>query len=917
MNRMRCVLLLLLVLPCRHTTKHAGVPKPPETTYGTPAVGITNIQPKKEPSVTVQKTLSNGMRVILQENHAAPVVAFQVWVNVGSADEQPGEEGLAHVFEHMLFKGTEQRGVGEIAADVEAAGGEMNAWTSFDQTVYHVVLSSREREKGVEILGDALHHSAFDQGELDKERIVILEEIKRSKDIPTRVLSQEMFSQAYQNHPYARPVLGKEEVIKGLTRDSLLSFYRKWYTPDNLIFIGVGDFNANEMVPLIEKHFASKNTQKAPAKAANSTPEQQELKVKVLFDNVQEAHAALAYPVPSVEHADIAAIDLLSVILGQGESSRLNVEVRRNQEVANDVYSYAYTPKGPGLFVVNLSFPQEKAQDALRATLFELNRLQEELVAPAELEKARAMIESDGVYQKETVQGQARKLGYFVQLVNDVEYDSKYLLAISRVTREDLRRVAKLYLQPQKLTLAALFPATPEELADDKKKKARADLFERDARAAIEDERARAQKTFAAGAAKKAPHVLHREVLDNGTVLLIENAPEVPIVSIRAVSVGGLLFENDDNNGIHSMIARMLTKGTPNFDTTQIAIEFDEMAGAIGGFTGRNSLGLRAEFLSKHFERGAAIFADCLLRPTFDAEELETERRQMLEDIKSREDNPAGEAFRLFAKTLYTKHPYRLDNGGTAESVKSFSQKQLQSFYEKHYTSERLVISIVGDIDPEKALIVARRLFGERPKSPGFVAPKVAAEPAKTATQSAFTFLDKAQAHIVLGYLGVTLSDPDRFALEVASAVLSGQGGWLFTELRDKKSLAYSVYASEVDGLSPGYFSVYLATSPERVKEAVDGITEILGRLSSQEIPAKELERAKRYLIGTNDISLQRGSAIASVISFNEVYGLGAESYKDYAKQIEAVTAQDVMRVAKKYLPVDKYTLAVVKPEKQ
>jgi zinc protease len=866
--------------------------------------------------VTLQKTLPNGMKVILQENHVAPVVALQVWVGVGSADELPGEEGLAHVFEHMLFKGTAQRGVGEIASDVEAAGGEINAWTSFDQTVYHIVLSSREKEKGVEILGDAIHHSTFDQGELDKERVVILEEIKRSRDIPTRVLSQEMFTQTYQDHPYARPVLGKEEVVKGLSRESLLAFYHKWYTPDNLIFIGVGDFNANEMMTLIERDFATSTTTKAPKKESHKLTPQKELRIKVLFDKVQEAHAALAYPIPPIEHTDTAALDLLSVVLGQGESSRLNIEVRRNQEVVNDVYAYAYTPKGPGIFVVNVSFPQEKASDALRATLFELNRVQEELIDSAELDKAKAMLESDGIYQKETMQGQARKLGYFAQLMNDVDYEHKYLAALSRVTPEDLRRVAKTYLQPSALTLTALLPATPEQLTDTKTLKTRTDTLEREAHAAIEEERARAKKTFAQSASTKAPHTLYREVLDNGTVLLIENAPEVPIASIRAVSVGGLLYENEGNNGIHAMLARMLTKGTATQTATDIAREFDEMAGSIGGFTGRNSLGLRAELLSRHFDRGMELFADCLLHSTFDPEELETERRQMLEDIKSREDSPSGEAFRLFNKALYTTHPYRLDNGGTAESVKGFSQKQLKEFYEKTYPAERLVVSIVGDIDPAKALIVGRRLFGERAKSKGFIEPKISAEPAKTATQSTFKFLDKAQAHIVLGFMGMTLSDPDRFALEVASAVLSGQGGWLFTELRDKRSLAYSVSAGEVNGLAPGYFSVYLATSPERVKEAVDGILEILGRLTTQEITAKELERAKRYLIGTNDISLQRSSTISSVLAFNEVYGLGAESYKDYAAQINTVTTQDVVRVAKKYLTLDKYTLAIVKPEK-
>lgn len=908
---------LLIVCPlfaCWKTPQTKGVATDPQSAYGTPTK-TPSLAPK-EPAVTLQKNLPNGMQVVLQENHSAPVVALQVWVGVGSADERPGEEGLAHVFEHMLFKGTEHRGVGEIASDVEAAGGEINAWTSFDQTVYHIVLSSREKEKGVEILADAIHHSTFDQGELDKERIVILEEIKRSRDMPTRVLSQEMFTQAYQNHPYARPVLGKEEVIKGLSRDNLLAFYQRWYTPENMIFIGVGDFNAQELYAAIEKSFASIAAKKLPERE-NVTPAAQDApRLSTLFDNVQEAHSAVAFQIPPLEHPDTPALDLLSVILGQGESSRLNIEVRRNLQVVNDVYAYAYTPKGPGLFVVSLSFPQEKAEEALRATLFELYRLSEESVEVAELAKAKAMLESDGVYQKETMQGQARKLGYCVQLARDAEYDKKYLEALAKVTPEDLQRVAKTYIKPQGLTLTTLLPAKPDELSDDKKKKERAESVEKLARAAIEEERIKAQKTFALTPQKKPAHTLIREVLDNGTILLVERAPEVPIVALRAVSIGGLLYETPEINGIHAMMARLLTKGTPTHEANDIAREFDEMAGSIGGFAGRNSLGLRAELLSKHFERGFTLFADCLLHPTFAPDELETERRQMLEEIKSREDSPSGEAFRLFAKTLFTTHPYRLDAGGTAESVKGFNQANLKEFYEKTYTPERLVVSIVGDIDPERALVLGRHLFGERPKSKGAVIPKIPQEAPKTAITSAFKFLDKAQAHIVLGFRGVTLSDPDRFPLEVVSAVLSGQGGRLFTELRDKRSLAYSVYATELDGLSPGYFAVYLATSPERYKEAIDGILEILGGLLKEEIPPKELERAKRYLIGTNDISLQRSSAIASVLAFNEVYGLGAESYKNYAAQIEAVTAQEVKRVAQKYLTLDKYVLSVVKPEK-
>src|SRR6478672_7185402 len=166
----------------------------------------------------VRYQLPNGLRVVLQENHAAKVVAFQAWVAVGSADESPEIAGIAHVFEHMLFKGTARRGVGQIAQEVEAAGGEINAWTSFDQTVYHLVLASRFFDTGLDILADAIQHSSFDPAELERELKVVLEEIKQGEDNPSRVITQELFKTAFTKHPYRRPVIGFEKVVRTFTR---------------------------------------------------------------------------------------------------------------------------------------------------------------------------------------------------------------------------------------------------------------------------------------------------------------------------------------------------------------------------------------------------------------------------------------------------------------------------------------------------------------------------------------------------------------------------------------------------------------------------------------------------------------------------------------------------------------------------
>ncbi|MHB8873028.1 MAG: M16 family metallopeptidase, partial [Myxococcaceae bacterium] len=192
--------------------------------------------------MSVRYRLDNGLTVVFDEQHAARVAAFQVWVKVGSADERPDQAGLAHLHEHMLFKGTEKRGPGEIAREIEAHGGEINAWTSFDQTVYHIVIASQFARLGLDIVGDAVRRSAFDPAELARELEVVCEEIKRSADTPARRASRDLFATAYQHHPYRHPVIGTEASVRGFTREKILEFYRGHYAPSNMVLAAAGDF---------------------------------------------------------------------------------------------------------------------------------------------------------------------------------------------------------------------------------------------------------------------------------------------------------------------------------------------------------------------------------------------------------------------------------------------------------------------------------------------------------------------------------------------------------------------------------------------------------------------------------------------------------------------------------------------------
>ncbi|HEY1100029.1 MAG TPA: pitrilysin family protein, partial [Myxococcota bacterium] len=300
----------------------------------------------------VKRTTPSGLTILVLESKAAPVVAVQVWVGVGSADETPEEAGLAHVHEHMLFKGTlkdgvTRRGVGQIAAEIEGAGGEVNAWTSYDQTVYHVVIAKEFFATGLDVLADAVQHSAFDPDELSKELEVILEEIKRGEDSPGSRVSRALFSSAFKAHPYHRPVIGYRDIVAAFKRDNVATFFDAHYRADRLTVVVVGDIDADRAVVDVERAFADAKPGARPLLERAVEPAQQGLRVTGLVDDVEESHLSVGFRGPSLLDARTPAIDVMSVILGTGESSRLTRTIKREQKLVNEVYAYAYTPKDP------------------------------------------------------------------------------------------------------------------------------------------------------------------------------------------------------------------------------------------------------------------------------------------------------------------------------------------------------------------------------------------------------------------------------------------------------------------------------------------------------------------------------------------------------------------------------------------
>ncbi|HEX5037344.1 MAG TPA: pitrilysin family protein [bacterium] len=841
-------------------------------------------------------TLSNGLRVLLLESHTAPVVSWNLWANVGSVNETDDEAGLCHLIEHMIFKGTGRRPVGQIAKEVEAAGGDMNAYTSFDETVFYINMSAKNMDVGLDILADATIDPTFDETELTREKEVVVEEISRSEDNPSQMVSQDLFSAAFSLHPYRRPIAGSRETVRGVSRQHLKEFYHRWYVGSNLILIGVGDFQVKDILPKVETLFSKIPAGTVPAQKIPAEPPQIGRRTTTRGMTIEGRYFDLSVPIPGLMHADTPALDLLSHILGSGGSSRLEQGVKEKKGLVTAVASYAYTPRHPGLMIVGGVLKEKALKETLKAVWEEIERMKHEPPTTVEFARARESLRSARIYERQTVEAMARKIGYFEGIAGDVDFEETYYRRLAEVTPEDIQRLAQTYFIPERISLSFCH-SKAEKWPDEKL----ADWLTE----AVETPRK-------AKPARKPEGETVDFKLKNGIRVLIRENRNLPLVSIRSGSIGGLRAETKKMNGASHLISSLLTKGTVSRTAREISEESDSLNGHIDGYMGRNLLGVSGTFLSDKIVEGLDLFFDVLLHPIFPKEEVAKEIGHTLTAIRNEEDSLAGLAMKKFMAALYPKHPYGLPSLGTAQTVRSFNRERLLRHYFETVRPDNMILSVVGDVSADDI----RERLTEKLSSWKALRAKAGRIDMPTPPKKAIeivTLKKKLQAHIVYGFLGTTVKNADRFALEVMNYVLAGQGGRLFIELRDKRGLAYAVSSSTQEGLEPGYITVYMGTDVSKLDDSLKGIREELDRIRREPVLEEEIERAKRFIIGNYALDLQKNSSIAAMMAYHVSYGMPPDEIFKYPERIERVTREDILRVAKKYLRPEASVLSVIR----
>jgi zinc protease len=845
--------------------------------------------------------MPNGLAVFVKEDHSRKVAAVQMWVMVGAAYENDSERGISHVIEHMAFKGTKRRGVGRIAEEVEELGGEINAYTTWDETVFHVVVPSSATSSGLDIITDAVFRSVIDQKELEKEKKVVLEEILEEQDRPEDMAFNQVFKTAYIKSPYRFPVIGQKEIVEKITRKNILDFRKKWYVAENMFLMVVGDVDPATIRKDVERFTSDLKATGFLKVSLPQEPLQTQTRSAVTRDpNAIETRLDIAFHMPSMKGNDVNKLDLAADILGARDDSRLVRILKSEKALVNSISAESLTPKEPGLMMISATLDAKNLEAATKTVMEELARLAETPPSADELAQARIHIESQHLYARETVQGIARSMGTYQNELEDAGYEEKYLALNYAVTPEQIVAAVRQYLVLPNLTVSVLLPK--EEVKD-----FRIEQLEK-----IVNGFMPASKAPMVSGAGPAGTVFRK--LSNGIKVVLVPDSSNPVISFRIACLGGKRFENSDTQGIMNFISRMLDKGAGSMTDVDIARKVDGMGGSLEGFSGNDSFGLYGSFFSRYCDQALDLLFQLYTDPTFPQDKVDRERSLILNSIKTEPDTPTEHVINLLNKTLFPDFPYGFNKLGSEASVAGFTAEELRQTHRRFAVPSNTVIAVVGEMDTQKVGDKISQIFGSIPPET-FEMPQIPAEEPLEKVRETVMHVPRAKAHLALGFRATTFSDPDRFPLDVLNNVLTGQGGRLFRQLRDEEALAYTVASFARPGLSPGVFGLYMACDAPKVDRAYEGLIRELGLIKKAEVSDAELQKAINNLIGNHLISLQSSSDRAETIGLYTLYGLGYDFDPIYINKIREVKAEDVLRVARKYLDLEHCAVVKVLPE--
>ncbi|WP_375469902.1 M16 family metallopeptidase [uncultured Nostoc sp.] len=882
----------------------------------------------------VRKTvLENGLTVLTKEVHTAPVVTVQAWYKVGSRNEEPGVNGIAHQLEHMMFKGTKNRPI-QFGRLFSALGSDSNAFTSYDQTAYYGTVERNKLKALLVLEADRMQNSQIEPEQLANEKRVVISELQGYENSPEYRLNRAVMQAVFPNHAYGLPVGGTKADVEKFEVEQVQKYYRNFYSPDNAVLVIVGDFQTANTLETIKEVFGKLANNSAESKASLNT-QHSTLPTLSTQHGLNHSYPLTAstpivlrepgagrllqvvYPLPDANQPDVPALDVMDYILTEGRNSRL-YQVLVESGLASEVTASVTSLRESGWYEVLVTAGSKQDLKKIDSVLSSaIANVAEKGVTSEEVKRAKTQLTADVILSNRDITSQAMRLGNDETTAGDYRYTDRYLAAVRLVKPTDVVAVINKYLTKE-ARIAGFFEPTQKPITG------------------VGDKPDSAQTTenFSPGVpvlpsevAKYLPPVdsvtnaiagvLPQELkFTNGMRILLLPDNSTPTVTLSGHIQAGTEFDPDDQAGLAAFVADNLLNGTKSKDVLTIAKVLAERGVSLNFQTYREGVHIEGDSLAGDLPIILEILADVVKNSTFPVKELELHRQQTLTDLQLELDEPSEVARRIFVQSIYPKkHP--LHTFPTEESLQQIQRRDVIDFKAKHYRPDTTVLALVGDFDLDIVRSLIKNEFGNwevSGQAPRLKYPAVSM-PEKIVSVNP-VLPGKTQAVTYMGYTGINRYDPRFHAALVLNQILGGDtlSSRLGAEVRDRQGLSYGIYSSFQAGKNAGTFVIEMQTSPEDSTKAIASSRQILQQIHQQGVTALEVETAKRTLISNYNVSLANPEELTDRILMNEVYGLDKRELHSFTDKIQKVTLTQVNQAARELLHPDKIVVVTAGP---
>jgi len=859
--------------------------------------------------MTQRVVLPNGLRLLVREMRAAPVVALNLWVGTGSSDDPQGLSGSAHFIEHMLFRRGEGGEAVDLARTVQSAGGHLNAETGCDHTMYYQMIPSARWK---DVLGPAIQAVAMPallEADVESERGVVIEEARSRDSDPAMFVWHRLVEAALKGRPCGRPIVGTPDSVARITPAGLREHHATHYRGTNLVQVIVGDVDAHEAID-----FASAMLEQFPGgevgrQEVGSGREPPGPRGFSHSGRVEQPYVAIGFEGPPALNEDVPALDALCGLLGVGRSSRLSRSLRTADGLVSDIGCGLVAYRSDGLIVVRAVAATRDVDRVVEGVLREVELVRRDQVGGVEMEKNLTRLEAGYVLEHETSDSMAGVLGYF-ETLGDYEWAEEYVDRLARVSADDVSRVARKYLDPERATGILYVPGEPGAEPTDT-----SDVLRRRwdaARSSLPESLREAPAAWSPPQSLSRPDLLREapragcstSVLDGGGGLIVCESSALPLVSLTIGFRGGFAEEGSRESGITYLAEKMAVLGTRSRTADEISEAIEGLGSGLASAVERDGFGLGFTVLSKHLREAVHVVADVVANASFPDDMLSRAKAMVLSEMIEAQDNPFRRAILELLPLAFPGHPYGRPIRGTPETLTALELERIGDWHRAVCTRERMAACVVGDIEAEEAESVMTDAFSAVPTSSGLELGTVdAAQRAASPVGSVVRELPGSPQSIVAVCVGAPCGGTEEAVVgRVIVRALSMMGGRLWRELRERPPHAYRVGGTMLAYAQRGASVAYATSAPGEERAVADGLVNEFRRLVSEGLEPDELERTKRHLAGSIEISLVRSAARSSSYAMAEVMGSGYEYVERLAARVRNVTREDVARVASAYM---------------